>query len=838
MADGQITLASVLAEVGEPFGESIKVTLSNNLARLLSKQLYSSPLKAVEELIVNAYDADAKECKVFVPPPSDTQRRYVLVYDDGTGMDYEGLQQLWQIGSSGKPDEKELTKRFNRKQIGRFGIGKLATYTIANRLTYVTKPENSDGEILSVSVDFRGFISEEHPIPLVVHRVDNWAELIEHPNFSSAASAAEVDLGNLTSRPSWTIAFLEILKEEANEISIGRLERVLRTAMPLRAGFNLYLNKKHIESSKIEYEHIVEFGLEDLPTGRIDNLDKATGEEWQLSEDKLATEKFPSGISGQVFMTRQTLTGKSDDLSRSHGFFVYVHGRLINEEDPLFGLRPLSYKYFHRLHASIEADDLHTVITAPREGIEESAKKEHFEKLLGAVFNEARDRYEAIEQDEEDKNKRQKEGSRNFVTPPLVEYPLADALTLRGKEQKEAEATGGWFYLKLDPETDSKELIRKLYEERVEAKQRDHLYKYIYTDAGSQSRLVKFDPGSSTFEINQAHEFVNHHMDEGRSQGLLEDIVTAEALLEVYLREAGITAEKVGEVLERRDTLLKSLAKDRPYSLTALATALRDAASDEYDLEIALVAAARSLGFVATHISGSDEPDGVARYIQYPEGERKIILEAKSSKNVPSLGSIDFAGLHEHMTDDEYKADGCLLVAPAYPGASKEDYADAAKRAKQQRISCWTVEQLAQFVECAEEKKLTASDVLDIVLSCFSPNEVAEATSELFEERKFNSAGVYERIISVLRNLEQRMPHQTYRTVDNIHTALALEGFDGIDKLVVKEALKDLARTSRGSLMLRDDRLVIYTSLDEVERRVASLTKSPGQPRRPSNFRS
>ena len=116
-------------------GTPIVVKLSYSLVRLLSEQLYQSPLKAVEELVVNAYDADANFCRIFVP--ISEQDEFVAIFDDGDGMDYQGLVDLWQIGHSNKRDE-EITHRTRRKQIGKFGIGKLAAYTIANQLTYIT----------------------------------------------------------------------------------------------------------------------------------------------------------------------------------------------------------------------------------------------------------------------------------------------------------------------------------------------------------------------------------------------------------------------------------------------------------------------------------------------------------------------------------------------------------------------------------------------------------------------------------------------------------------------------------------------------------------------------
>ena len=91
-----------------------------------------------------------------------------------------------------------------------------------------------------------------------------------------------------------------------------------------------------------------------------------------------------------------------------------------------------------------------------------------------------------------------------------------------------------------------------------------------------------------------------------------------------------------------------------------LAFAIRDSAANEREFEINL-AATRALGFVATHISGNKEPDGVGRFVDYPSRLQIITLEAKSSKDVPTLSAIDFACLHEHML--KHKAQGRPAVS-------------------------------------------------------------------------------------------------------------------------------------------------------------------------------
>lgn len=99
VATPEAPLAESLSSIGNEAG-NIDVTLSNELVQLLSEQLYQSPLKAIEELVVNSYDADAGECRVFVPSGEEPSRRYVIVYDDGVGMDEAGLRDLWRVAGA------------------------------------------------------------------------------------------------------------------------------------------------------------------------------------------------------------------------------------------------------------------------------------------------------------------------------------------------------------------------------------------------------------------------------------------------------------------------------------------------------------------------------------------------------------------------------------------------------------------------------------------------------------------------------------------------------------------------------------------------------------------
>lgn len=61
-----VRLRSGLASIGESVGE-IAVHFGYNLIEFFSGHFYSSPIKAVEELVANSHDAFARKCVVYVP---------------------------------------------------------------------------------------------------------------------------------------------------------------------------------------------------------------------------------------------------------------------------------------------------------------------------------------------------------------------------------------------------------------------------------------------------------------------------------------------------------------------------------------------------------------------------------------------------------------------------------------------------------------------------------------------------------------------------------------------------------------------------------------------------
>jgi hypothetical protein len=126
----------VFITIGTP-ADTIDVLLSYRIVELFSEGLYASPNKAIEELVANSFDAGALRVLVLHSANMHDQDATIAVIDDGEGMGIEGLKQHWLIGVSNKRALAKLPK--SRQQIGQFGIGKLATYVLADCLTHISK---------------------------------------------------------------------------------------------------------------------------------------------------------------------------------------------------------------------------------------------------------------------------------------------------------------------------------------------------------------------------------------------------------------------------------------------------------------------------------------------------------------------------------------------------------------------------------------------------------------------------------------------------------------------------------------------------------------------------
>ena len=234
--------------------KDIEVKLSYSIIERFSEGLYSSPNKAFEELVSNSYDAGALRVWLIIPDSLETQS-VIAVLDDGESMDLKGLEKLWDIGISNKRTAL-YEAAHERRPIGKFGIGKLATYVLCTELTYICCRES---KYWAVTMDYgmvdghgKG-LGDASPMQLEVVE-------LKKPEARASLEAAigkdqVIDIIFGAEAPtSWTAALMSSLREDGTHLSRPMLRRILSSALPLNPTFQLWMNGSEIESSKASGE--------------------------------------------------------------------------------------------------------------------------------------------------------------------------------------------------------------------------------------------------------------------------------------------------------------------------------------------------------------------------------------------------------------------------------------------------------------------------------------------------------------------------------------------------------------------------------------------------------
>lgn len=115
---------------------------------LMGEQLIGSPRLALFELVKNAYDADATHVSVSLS--LDNPQPRILVQDDGDGMSFEDIRDIWLVPGA---DHKLLAKHANKRSpelgrlpLGEKGLGRFAVHKLGDVIKLVTRKKNENYE--------------------------------------------------------------------------------------------------------------------------------------------------------------------------------------------------------------------------------------------------------------------------------------------------------------------------------------------------------------------------------------------------------------------------------------------------------------------------------------------------------------------------------------------------------------------------------------------------------------------------------------------------------------------------------------------------------------------
>ncbi|KXK55483.1 MAG: DNA mismatch repair protein [Chlorobi bacterium OLB7] len=134
-----------------------KMTLSLNLLNHLGINLYSSVPAVLSEVVANSWDADAELVTITI----DSDK--IVITDDGNGMAKNDINNRYlSIGYQRRnvPDGS-ITPKYQRKVMGRKGIGKLSLFSIARNITIYSVKDGEKNGFQMLLADIEKKIQQE-----------------------------------------------------------------------------------------------------------------------------------------------------------------------------------------------------------------------------------------------------------------------------------------------------------------------------------------------------------------------------------------------------------------------------------------------------------------------------------------------------------------------------------------------------------------------------------------------------------------------------------------------------------------------------------------------------
>ncbi|WP_170232140.1 ATP-binding protein [Saccharothrix saharensis] len=745
-----------------------------------SQHLYSSPNKAVEELVTNGYDALAMKVNVFLPGSS--ARDCVLVWDDGDSMDLDGIRQLWWIARSPKNDgtarvARSAARGIERAMIGKFGIGKLASYALGDRISHLCHRE---GRYYLIAVSY-GQAPKTDPgdasprkgfeVP-VLELSEESAKTFTKSLYRTVPS----NFNELWSQPSWTLAIIDELKEEVN-LTPGRLRWVLGNGMPSRPDFKAFVNQVEV-TPKIEQGALATWdasdkGIKERLKAEWDEAKKAgrvTGdiEFTKKGDHPVVVMPHLGDVRLRVKLFDRSLFQKDrSESGRSEGFFVMVRDRLLNPDDPKLFLHDPSYGAFNRMQIFIWADGLDSDLLADRERLHRLAPTGvELEILQVALYRAGRNKLTATES-------HARLESRVAELPIIAREYLRDPLTALIMNEPGGDLTA------VNPS-----------ETRMTIEAR-----------GSKSPLSSLDVAENRIVTNIDHPmYVTMLETFGRSrrsqeaQKLVEMFAVADLLLKGRLLDLGVDIDIVDNVMKWREAQLRSLQAGFKQSPDVIIKEVIDTSYKGHKpFEQALAKLFQLMGFYA-EIDGASGKKDVLVIAPVGEEEKRFTVEAKGSKKSLANDDAEISGAAAHAI--EVDALFSVVVAREFAGFARlpegEEPAILKEcRAQKVDVSIITVDALVDLYEAVKRHQYPLPMISDTLAEICSPEEKRRRIAEMRNPltANFDWRDVFDELWSMQQGTASREPVSTLalRQARPEWKAMSRESFDqvlvGLDSL-------------------------------------------------------
>lgn len=408
------------------------MTISLNALEHLGINLYSNIPAVLSEIVANAWDADAKQVSVTIDKVAET----IVIEDDGTGMDRNGVIDRFLTVGYKRRDELGETTASGRKPMGRKGIGKLSIFSIAQVAEVYTALNGDrtafrmDREVIRKAIAGKGQVAYEPD------------ELTDWPS----------DLKNGT-----RIVLSRISKSLSGMTVEGLKRRVARrfSIIGPKHDFVVSVNGVPIGPEDRAYhnalQYIWTYGDQSELVKLCKHLDRAA--EARLSKIANELKKSQISLSGWIGTVSKPDQLKDEDGDNLNRLAVFMRGKMA-QEDMLddFGQKEIYADYIiGELHCEqLDVDDQGDIATSSRQSLKEDDPR--FEALRAIVLSELR--YIAGKWSDW----RRTDGAKVAATVPAVSDWLSN---LRGDTKKKAERwIGRLNTIRSNDDSDKKELLK------------------------------------------------------------------------------------------------------------------------------------------------------------------------------------------------------------------------------------------------------------------------------------------------------------------------------------------------------------------------------------------
>lgn len=281
-----------------------KYTMSISLSVLdhLGRGLYSNVPAVLSEVVANAWDADAENVRITI----DSQRKEIVICDDGSGMSYEDINtKFLNVGYQKRVPENNfgITSR-GRPPMGKKGIGKLSVFAVADTIVIHTV---RDGNKFAFKMDFNEITGRIKTDPKSdYHPTDLGSEMV------TISKGTKVVLSNLK-------------KQRTPSASVIKRRLARRFSIIGNDNFSILINGEPITAKDRKYYNSIEyvwyFGEQNKLPSMFPNA------QTKVAQDFIYGDSEEYEISGWI----GTVARQEQISEETNGIVIFASGKLVHE---------------------------------------------------------------------------------------------------------------------------------------------------------------------------------------------------------------------------------------------------------------------------------------------------------------------------------------------------------------------------------------------------------------------------------------------------------------------------------------------------------------------------